>query len=486
MNFTQVKILRDLPVYSNCSGDPLDVKIHLKAGTWVHLDDRVPQRRIVCKRGGPKKTLRKTVTGWLLTAEEQTSFIESLFPDCPICLCDADPKEFVMPCCKKPMHAACFEMQLKSKWTGKMINFGFTKCPLCRADTMGLNSHWNKNIRDQFSEIKELKKNIEFLTERQDGEVPAEERGGWAFFECTKCEKPFCGGKVSCAEEHDLDAQEMICGECKWQAQAQDHRCMEHGKRYAMFKCDSCCNIATFDCISNHYCEDCHRRPGAKKFIPCPGEGKCPLGMPHPANHTAMHGRERTMGFVLGCFKCFDPNYEPLHYYSSGPDPFKDLEQDNNKGQKFEQLFSYKKQAVCPVAKEPEKIDIIPQAPEPEIAAAEPVIAVAEPVIPVEPVGFQDDEPDDEEEDSAENVAYDNFLQQFPLYGSSDDESESLEEDLDLQRQNMLPNISNVSDDTFNGLRFMAGFYQSESEDEFEVMEPMNLLAPPQMVPVVS
>lgn len=444
-----------VPVYSTCSTDPANLKVQLMPGVLIHVYET--QLKV------DNRTLQKTVGGWVLVQDGDECLVDLCLPECPICL-DGVVDDMKMPCCEKPIHKDCFQMQLQAKWTGKMISFGFTRCPLCLTDTMGMPTHrWPKEIQTIFKEISELKQQVKFLTERQDSEVPEEERGGWAFFECTQCEKPFCGGKVSCAEEHDLDAQEMVCGECKWQAKAQDHRCMEHGKKYAMFKCDSCCNIATFDCISNHYCEDCHRRPGAKKFIPCPGEGKCPLGMPHPANHTAMHGRERTMGFVLGCFKCFDPNYEPLHYYTSGPDPFKEADEDNNKGQKFEALFSYKKEAVCVVIEEEEeKVDVIPQAPEPAPQAEEPVIPQVAPEEVV--IGAEDPE--------AEVL-------------ESDDDSESLEEDLDLQRQVMIPNISNASDGG-NGLNVVEGFFQDDREEVIQVLQEPPLLAPPRMIPVAS
>jgi len=442
------RTVRETPVYKSSVIEPQNIKIVLQKGATVHLTTEVKVGSAV---------LRQSPAGWVLVVENGLNYLET--DDCPICLCDADG--FKMPCCQKPLHSECFQMQLKAKWSGKLINFGFAKCPLCRADTFDHQHSFPKEIRELYTDLNDLKQNIKFLTEKKDAEVPPEERGGWAFFDCTRCHKPFCGGKVSCAEEHDLDAEEMVCGECKWQAQAQDHRCMEHGKRYAMFKCDSCCNIATFDCISNHYCEECHRRPGFKKFHPCPGEGKCPLGMPHPANHTAMHGRERTMGFVLGCFKCFDPNYEPLHYYNSGPDPFKELDEDNNKNQKFEQIFSYKKKAaVCPEA--------VPAPVKEEIDIPPPVVA---PVVM-----------DEEEESSA--VAPANFFDSEPDDDSDFDYEEAAELFIPRAMKPNLSNISLMSEDTMNGLKFMEGFYHSDSEEEVEEFE--HLLAPPQLIPVAS
>jgi hypothetical protein len=82
-------------------------------------------------------------------------------------------------------------------------------------------------------------------------------------------------------------------------------RCKEHGPKFALFKCDSCCNMATFDCCYNHYCDRCHDLASAAKDFPCPGPGKCPLGKPHAKNLEAKHCvGEPINGFVVGCTKC--------------------------------------------------------------------------------------------------------------------------------------------------------------------------------------
>ena len=45
---------------------------------------------------------------------------------------------------------------------------------------------------------------------------------------------------------------------------------------------------------TTHYCDPCHSGLGGG-IKQCPGPGKCPLGVDHPAN-----GKE----FALGCFLC--------------------------------------------------------------------------------------------------------------------------------------------------------------------------------------
>ena len=88
-------------------------------------------------------------------------------------------------------------------------------------------------------------------------------------------------------------------GEAVWRG-----KCKVHGYKAAIYKCDSCCSVATFDCRSNHYCSSCHNRPHEAKNNPCPGPELCPLGIPHPPNKSGIHGQV-DFGFVIGCSRCF-------------------------------------------------------------------------------------------------------------------------------------------------------------------------------------
>merc|ERR1712050_566453 len=99
----------------------------------------------------------------------------------------------------------------------------------------------------------------------------------------------------------------LRCPACEWTSAARlnDHRCMVHGHQYAMFKCDSCCAVATWNCYSNHYCERCHQQASEAKHYPCPGPALCPLGMPHPRNLEGVHGLGCVTSFVIGCTACF-------------------------------------------------------------------------------------------------------------------------------------------------------------------------------------
>merc|ERR1711988_782882 len=76
-----------------------------------------------------------------------------------------------------------------------------------------------------------------------------------------------------------------------------------------MFKCDSCCDIAVWNCENHHYCERCHGMAFEPKNFPCPGGDLCPLGMPHPRNLEAdlTPARENDTHhkpFVVGCAAC--------------------------------------------------------------------------------------------------------------------------------------------------------------------------------------
>jgi len=128
-----------------------------------------------------------------------------------------------------------------------------------------------------------------------------------AIYMCNSCQKPYCGGRVECAREVEIHKSLLTCHACTWNKVAGDHKCLKHGVEHAMFKCDSCCNIATYDCIYNHFCDRCHSMPSQPKHFPCPGPEKCPLGMPHPNNLPAVHGGPESFiqPFVIGCMACF-------------------------------------------------------------------------------------------------------------------------------------------------------------------------------------
>ena len=141
-----------------------------------------------------------------------------------------------------------------------------------------------------------------------------------ACYRCSGCSKLFCGGKIECAAAAgDSDAagelegtanQDLsgpVCGKCAWRGMTGGGKCKQHGPSKAIFKCDCCCGIATWDCAGNHYCDECHKNPDDRKTMRafCHGGPKdgCPLGVLHPPNQARNIGIRRC-GFVIGCVAC--------------------------------------------------------------------------------------------------------------------------------------------------------------------------------------
>ena len=152
-----------------------------------------------------------------------------------------------------------------------------------------------------------------------------------ACYRCSDCAKPFCGGKIECeAEAGDSDAageredtatqalSGPVCDKCAWKrtpqgGKCEEHgpskggKCEEHGPSKAIFKCDCCCDVATFDCGGNHYCDECHKNPNDYKTMRafCRGRPQdgCPLRVTHPPNQPR-NMMTRKCGFVVGCVSC--------------------------------------------------------------------------------------------------------------------------------------------------------------------------------------
>jgi len=274
---------------------------------------------------------------WAMLGVGETFFFADT-EACCICLdthCDVE----LTNCCSKVFHKNCLEGYVNAKWPTKMINFRYLDCPLCHVPLK------HPTLDKLLQEHREFEKKIGELRAYQMEKEPLEnEKDEYAFFMCEHCDKPFCGGKVDCAEDQDLEKKTMICKDCAWNADAKDHRCFIHGKNFAMFKCDSCCSIASWDCINNHYCERCHKKASSKKEHVCPGPDKCPLGIPHPRNHEAKHGTDYITGFVIGCIKCVDSEAKADHNYSGVGDLIWDQEgpkKPKNNRRKVIKLFEY-------------------------------------------------------------------------------------------------------------------------------------------------
>jgi hypothetical protein len=140
-----------------------------------------------------------------------------------------------------------------------------------------------------------------------------------AVYTCVDCGKFYSGGRVDCArdlQEGDGEGDESTvkrCQPCTWdrlEGEADPHsdarRCKEHGYKFAIFKCDYCCDVAVWDCGGDHYCEPCHNTPVVK---PCPGPEECPWQGEHARNGKYLANKYRikygcAKPVVLGCTAC--------------------------------------------------------------------------------------------------------------------------------------------------------------------------------------
>merc|ERR550525_339387 len=247
---------------------------------------------------------------------------------------------------------------MKAGSTGKMLSTGYASCFACRTSFLGeamRGQYWPGAMYCLIEDAKSLQKTIERMTQAKEFGLPEEEKGNWAFFKCNKCKHPFCAGKISCAEEFELDPSKLICDGCQWALESKDHRCFKHGKDYAIFKCDFCCNVASWACWSHHYCNYCHDHGGYKHPTPCPGGKCCPLGMPHPPPIQKNDINNYVMSFVIGCRKCSNPHAE-IDYQSQNLNPF-NIKADDSRKQNMVQLFEYNKKKKR--AEIPEDCDLL-------------------------------------------------------------------------------------------------------------------------------
>ena len=216
--------------------------------------------------------------------------------------------------CQHTYHKACLEAQVAAGSSGPRITFGFLGCAQCRMQMRrdavdGLAPHYDLQERVHECCLKRAK---------EDGTIPGLDSmpapvafnavmTKMAAYLCARCETVYCGGKVDCAAQADLDPTTLLCQDCAWRESKSDHKCRTHGPSKAIFKCDSCCSVATFDCSGNHYCDACHGSVSDGQVVrpECRGRvcDRCPLSLPHPANQPRNHGVGKT-GFVIGCAAC--------------------------------------------------------------------------------------------------------------------------------------------------------------------------------------
>jgi hypothetical protein len=239
------------------------------------------------------------------------------WPECYCCLDGGDDGMLDLAGCRHRAHEACLRQQLAGGAGGKRLTFAHLKCGLCRAPLQhpaidgAVAAHRAVEARVAAVSVAACLADghiagLAALLEDPATAAAARELccDTVAVFNCTECAVPFCGGRVDCAADDALDAAALRCSPCAFAALRDSHKCRGHGYKYAIYKCDSCCAVATFDCRTNHYCGRCHGEFNQAKDYQCPGPGKCPLGLPHPPNKPGVHG-QIDAGFVLGCVQCF-------------------------------------------------------------------------------------------------------------------------------------------------------------------------------------
>lgn len=235
---------------------------------------------------------------------------------CMVCFTEAlSCAPSVQLMCGHVFHFHCCKAVLTKRWTGPRISFGFSQCPICKADIL------HTALVDILEPITTLKNDVkrkalmrleyEGLVKTTDyKDLASYAMDRYAYYVCFKCNKAYYGGEARCDAEmgDNYNPQELVCGGCSDVARAQ--MCPKHGTDFLEYKCRYCCSVAVFFCFgTTHFCDTCHDDFQRLTNIPknklprCPAGAKakqllgddCPLHIVHPAT-----GEE----FALGCGIC--------------------------------------------------------------------------------------------------------------------------------------------------------------------------------------
>ena len=142
---------------------------------------------------------------------------------------------------------------------------------------------------------------------------------------CYECGVCFDNGLKICTannpnEEEKEEEKNKLCSECvaKYKHKYNLDKgkigniCQKHDIEHAIYKCDSCCGVASFCCSGYYCCKRCHDdilgrnkdnmyKVNKYECYPCPGPEKCPFKFKHPKNENIFSAK---VHFVLGCKKC--------------------------------------------------------------------------------------------------------------------------------------------------------------------------------------
>ncbi|XP_067640218.1 E3 ubiquitin-protein ligase highwire isoform X3 [Eurosta solidaginis] len=217
--------------------------------------------------------------------------------------------------CGHVFHYHCCKKVIEKRWSGPRITFGFSLCPICKAD---IQHNLLADILEPIDSLKQDVKRKALMRLKYEGVVKDTDSKDvtnlamdrYAYYVCFKCQKAYYGGEARCDVEvgEIFDPQELVCGGCSDVARAQ--MCPKHGTDFLEYKCRYCCSVAVFFCFgTTHFCDTCHDDFQRLTNIPknklpqCPAGPKakqlmgdeCPLHIIHPAT-----GEE----FALGCGVC--------------------------------------------------------------------------------------------------------------------------------------------------------------------------------------
>ncbi|MES1919529.1 hypothetical protein MHBO_001344 [Bonamia ostreae] len=226
--------------------------------------------------------------------------------------------------CGHVFHSECVKTKLDKKWPSARITFGYLNCPLCKK-LMDLKSEPAlrsvfETEKTFFLKIREMAfKRIDLEGLRNDPKLSNKDSHYYnrphefamhrfAFYFCSKCEKPYFGGMRNCEEalrevSENFNKSHLVCGPCSSGKNAKS--CEIHGNDFITFKCKFCCGVANWFCWdTTHFCDKCHKKQVVGKSMSrkkisqlpkCKGKETCPLKVDHPPN-----GVE----YSLGCVVC--------------------------------------------------------------------------------------------------------------------------------------------------------------------------------------
>ena len=244
--------------------DITSIRTLMKERTQAQKRDKIRQKK---KQEQEKQQQGETKHNGLrqLSNEGRRLFGSEAHSVCPVCLESPDMQEnnvnqfdneleneWITLSCNHDVHLNCAIELIDKMWTGNRVHFTYLSCCACRAplehDKLDVKLQPHLALQQEVDLL--CKEYLQSEKYSMDTQV--------ACYQCEECTKIYAAGKLECGELNDA-SQVMYCGTCSF---AKMHptakKCFTHGVLHAVFKCDCCCSIATYDCSGNHYCDTCH------------------------------------------------------------------------------------------------------------------------------------------------------------------------------------------------------------------------------------